>query len=225
MSNVAAAAFSPFLTAAGPTLFGFDSFTELSRPRRPGKNFRHRGIYQVEILPRFRGLALRGADHAQGPGPTSLRLADQARRNSSTSRRSTWAAMAGPTRAAPVGYLDERGLSLGAAHRRVRQVRLLDRHTRGMEGGGKVEVCRPTSSSRRRRPNLKCPTEIGITDRREAELSKLGFLPLCHYKNTDYAVFLAIGEKPKSTIARRPPRRRHSGARVDVMATSRFAHH
>ena len=42
-------------------------------------------------------------------------------------------------------------------------------------------------------PDLKCPTEIGITDRREAELSQLGFLPLCHYKNTDYAVFFGAG--------------------------------
>ncbi len=37
--------------------------------------------------------------------------------------------------------------------------------------------------------DAKCPTEIAITDRREFELSNLGFLPLCHYKNTDYSVF------------------------------------
>ena len=46
---------------------------------------------------------------------------------------------------------------------------------RGAEGGGKVETCRPTSSPRDDGDrDLKCPTEIGITDRREAELSKLG---------------------------------------------------
>ena len=45
----------------------------------------------------------------------------------------------------------------------------------------------------------KCPTEIGITDRREFELSNQGFLPLCHYKNTDYAVFFGgqSAQKPK----------------------------
>ena len=37
------------------------------------------------------------------------------------------------------------------------------------------------------------PTEVGITDRREKELSDLGFLSLCHYKNTDYAVFFGAG--------------------------------
>jgi type VI secretion system protein ImpC len=36
---------------------------------------------------------------------------------------------------------------------------------------------------------LKCPTEIAITDRREKELSDLGFIPLVHCKNTDYAAF------------------------------------
>ena len=36
----------------------------------------------------------------------------------------------------------------------------------------------------------KCPTEIAITDRRENELAKLGFIPLCYYKGTDRAVFM-----------------------------------
>ena len=45
----------------------------------------------------------------------------------------------------------------------------------------------------------QCPTEIAITSRREKELSDLGFLPLCHYKNTDYAVFFGAQttQKPK----------------------------
>ena len=61
---------------------------------------------------------------------------------------------------------------------------------RGAEGGGKVEgLPAHIFTSDDGDLDLKCPTEIGITDRREAELCKLGFLPLCHYKNTDYAVF------------------------------------
>ncbi len=39
MSNVAAAAFCPFISAAAPGLFGFDSFTELSKPRDLEKIF------------------------------------------------------------------------------------------------------------------------------------------------------------------------------------------
>ena len=61
---------------------------------------------------------------------------------------------------------------------------------RGAEGGGKVENL-PLHIFKSDDGDIdsNCPTEIGITDRREAELSKLGFLPLCHYKETDYAVF------------------------------------
>ena len=71
---------------------------------------------------------------------------------------------------------------------------------RGAEGGGKVEgLPAHVFISDDGDPDLKCPTEIGITDRREAELGKLGFLPLCHYKNTDYAVFFGAQttQKPK----------------------------
>ena len=71
---------------------------------------------------------------------------------------------------------------------------------RGAEGGGKVQgLPSHTFVSDDGDVDQKCPTEIGITDRREAELSKLGFLPLCHYKNTDYAVFFGAQttQKPK----------------------------
>jgi predicted component of type VI protein secretion system len=37
---------------------------------------------------------------------------------------------------------------------------------------------------------MKCPTEIAISDRREAELAKNGFMPLVHRKNTDVAAFI-----------------------------------
>src|SRR5262249_7075540 len=61
---------------------------------------------------------------------------------------------------------------------------------RGAENGGRVEgLPAHIFLSDDGDLDLKCPTEIGIGDRRENELSKLGFLPLCHYKNTDYAVF------------------------------------
>jgi type VI secretion system protein ImpC len=37
---------------------------------------------------------------------------------------------------------------------------------------------------------MKCPTEIAIDDRREAELAKLGLMPVLHRKNTDIAAFI-----------------------------------
>ena len=48
--------------------------------------------------------------------------------------------------------------------------------------------------------DMKCPTEIAIGDRREAELAKNGFMPLLHYKNTDYAVFMGAQSLQKPTV-------------------------
>src|SRR5260370_7411691 len=72
--------------------------------------------------------------------------------------------------------------------------------TRGVEGGGKVEGLPvhtfPTDDGD---VAMKCPTEIAISDRREFELSNLGFLPLLHSKNRDFAVFIGSQscQKPK----------------------------
>ena len=100
---------------------------------------------------------------------------------------------------------------------------------RGAEGGGKVEgLPAHVFVSDDGDPDLKCPTEIGITDRREAELSKLGFLPLCHYKNTDYAVFFGAQTTQKPKKYDRPEATANAAisARLPyLMATSRFAHY
>jgi type VI secretion system protein ImpC len=99
---------------------------------------------------------------------------------------------------------------------------------RGAEGGGKVSNL-PTHvfTSDDGDTDTKCPTEIGITDRREAELSALGFLPLCHYKNTDYSVFFGAQtvQKPKKYDRPEATANAAISARLPyIMATSRFAH-
>jgi len=100
---------------------------------------------------------------------------------------------------------------------------------RGAEGGGKVENL-PTHvfTSDDGDMDAKCPTEIAITDRREFELSNLGFLPLCHYKNTDYSVFFGAQttQKPKKYDSPDATSNAAISARLPyIMATSRFAHY
>jgi type VI secretion system protein ImpC len=79
--------------------------------------------------------------------------------------------------------------------------------------------------------DMKCPTEIAITDRREFELSELGFLPLVHYKRTDYAVFFGAqtAQKPKKYEGPdgiQATENAAISARLPVvMATSRIAHY
>jgi len=100
---------------------------------------------------------------------------------------------------------------------------------RGAEGGGKVEgLPAHVFQSDDGDMDLKCPTEVGITDRREAEMSKLGFLPLCHYKNTDYAVFFGAQTTQKPKKYDRPEATANAAisARLPyIMATARFAHY
>ena len=75
---------------------------------------------------------------------------------------------------------------------------------------------------------LKCPTEIAITDRREAELSKAGLISIVHRKNTDKAAFIGaqsvykpkLMDKPEATASE------NLSARIPYMfAVSRFAHY
>ena len=100
---------------------------------------------------------------------------------------------------------------------------------RGAEGGGKVEnLPYHVFTSDDGDLDAKCPTEIAITDRREFELSNLGFLPLCHYKNTDYSVFFGAQtvQKPKKYDRPEATANAAISARLPyIMATSRFAHY
>lgn len=100
---------------------------------------------------------------------------------------------------------------------------------RGAEGGGRVNdlpVHLTTSDSGD--IDMQCPTEVAITDRREAELSSLGFMPLSHYKNTDYAVFFGGQTAQKAQQYDTPEATANAAisARLPyIMATSRIAHY
>ena len=91
---------------------------------------------------------------------------------------------------------------------------------RGFEGGGKVSNL-PVCSN-------QYPTEVSISDTREAELSRLGLMPLCYYQNTDHAVFFGSDSlhKPKLYDNENATRNAQIAARLPyIMATSRFAHY
>src|SRR5262245_65008045 len=75
---------------------------------------------------------------------------------------------------------------------------------------------------------MKCPTEIAITDRREAELAKNGFMPISHWKNTDFAVFVGAQSLHKPAVYDDPDATANAnlGARLPYLfATCRFAHY
>ena len=99
---------------------------------------------------------------------------------------------------------------------------------RGAESGGMVEQLPvhtfPTDDGG---VDMKCPTEIAITDRREAELAKSGLIPLSHWKNTDYAVFVGAQslQKPQEYDDPDATANANLSARLPYLfATCRFAH-
>ena len=100
---------------------------------------------------------------------------------------------------------------------------------RGYENGGRVdELPSYTYIAKSGDLQLKCPTEAPITDRREKELSDLGFLPICHYKNTTKAVFFGAqtNNRPKKYDTPEASANSEISARLPfVLASSRFAHY
>ena len=228
MSNIAAAGFCPFISAAAPEMFGFDSFTELSKPRDLEKIF--------DSAEYIKWRSFRDSEDSRFVTLTMPRVLARLPYGSATKPIEAFnfeeASMDSDGRQLESDH-DEycwmnAAYSMGTTLTKSYAEYGWCTSIRGAEGGGKVEgLPSHTFVSDDGDVDQKCPTEIGITDRREAELSKLGFLPLCHYKNTDYAVFFGAQttQKPKKFDDPDATSNAEISARLPyIMATSRIAH-
>jgi type VI secretion system protein ImpC len=229
VSNVAAGAFAPFISAAGAQMFGFKDWTELSKPRDLAK------IFETQEYTKWR--SFRDSEDSRFVNLVMPRAIARLPYGIKTKPIDEFAYEEAPFDDAGAAKPMEHGhyCWMNAAY--VMGARLTDAFARtgfcvairGAEGGGKVENL-PTHvfTSDDGDLDTKCPTEIGITDRREFELSNLGFLPLCHYKNTDYAVFFGAQSTQKPKKYDRPEATANAAisARLPyIMASSRFAHY
>lgn len=229
ISNVAAAAFCPFISAADPTLFGFNNWTMLSKPRDLEKIF--------DTIEYAKWRSLRESEDSRFVTLVMPRVLARLPYGEATNPIEEFNYEEAP--------FNEAGQSLQLDHNDycwmnaayVMGTRLTNAFAkynwctaiRGAEGGGRVDgLPLHVFTSDDGDIDATCPTEIGITDRREAELSRLGFLPLCHYKNTDYAVFFGAQTIQKPQKYDRPEATANAAisARLPyIMATSRFAHY
>lgn len=222
MAKVAAAAHTPFLAAAAPTLMQMDSWQELSNPRDITK------IFQTPEYAAWR--SLRESEDSRYIGLTMPRFL---------------ARMPYGSKINPVEEFDFEEDVEGTDHSRYawansayamavninRAFKLYGWCTRirGVESGGAVEGLPahtfPTDDGG---VDMKCPTEIAISDRREAELSKNGFLPLIHRKNSDFAAFIGAQslQKPQEYDDPDATANANLSARLPYLfATCRFAHY
>jgi type VI secretion system protein ImpC len=222
ISHVAAAAHAPFLTAASPALFDMDRFTELSVPRDLAKQFE-----STELI-KWR----------------SFRDSEDSRYVTLTLPRVLLRLPYGP-KTVPVDEFDfvedvdgknhDKYLWGNSAYALAQ--RITDAFAkykwcaaiRGVEGGGLIEGLPahifPTDDGDLA---LKCPTEVSITDRRENELNNLGFLAICHRKNSDQAAFFGgqTTNKPKVyNTSEANANARISSMLPYMLASSRFAHY
>ncbi|MCO6510970.1 MAG: type VI secretion system contractile sheath large subunit [Aridibacter famidurans] len=222
ISQVAAAAHAPFLSAASPDLFGWDTFSEMTEVRDVSKIFdrteymKWRSFRESEDS-RYVGLTL---PHVLGREP--------------------YGAATKPTET----FMFEEDVD-GTDHKKylwsnaayalgTRLTEAFSMHgwcvaIRGVEGGGLVDgLPTHTFATDEGEIAMKCPTEVAITDRREKEFSDNGFVPLVHCKGTDYAAFFATQSANKAK--KYDTDEANANARLSsqlqyIFAVSRFAHY
>jgi type VI secretion system protein ImpC len=222
MGKVAAAAHAPFISGTAPSLFQMESWQELSNPADLTKKFltpEHaawRSLRESEDS-KYIGLAMPRflARRPYGAKSTPVEEFDFEEETSKTDTSGyTWA-----NAAYAMAVNINKSFKLYGWCSRIR----------GIESGGSVENLPthtfPTDDGG---VDMKCPTEIGISDRREAELAKNGFMPLIHKKNTDFAAFIGAQSLNKPAQYDNPDATANANlaARLPYLfATCRFAHY
>lgn len=222
MAQIAAAAHAPFLTGANPNLMQMDSWQELTNPRDLTKIFSTpeyaawRSLRESEdaryiglAMPRFLGRLPYGAKTEpvdEFDFEEDMEGAD--------STKYTWANAAYAM-----------GVNVNQAFKEFGWCSRI----RGVESGGAVEgLPVHTFPSDDGGVDMKCPTEIAISDRREAELAKCGFMPLIHRKNSDFAAFIGAQSLQQPTQYDDPDATANAelSARLPYLfASCRFAHY
>ncbi|MFA9950046.1 type VI secretion system contractile sheath large subunit [Dentiradicibacter hellwigii] len=222
MARISAAAHCPFIAGADPRVMQMDSWQELANPRDLTKIFEN-----TEYAP---WRSLRNSEDSRYIGLAMPRFLGRLPYGVKTS---------------PIDEFNFEEDTEGSNHARFlwvnaayamavninRSFKLYGWSTsiRGVESGGIVEdlPCHtfPTDDGG---IDMKCPTEIAISDRREAELAKNGFMPLVHRKNTDVAAFIGAQslQKPAEYYDPDASANANLSARLPYLfACCRFAHY
>ncbi len=222
IAQVSSAAHTPFIASSAPSLLGMESWSELANPRDLTK------IFQTPEYAAWR--SLRESDDSRYIGLCMPRFLARLPYGEKTepveefdfeedvegadSSKFCWA-----NAAYAMGTNITRAFKMYGWCTRIR----------GIESGGAVEglpaFTFPTDDGG---VDMKCPTEIAISDRREAELAKNGFMPLIHKKNSDFAAFIGAQslQKPQEYDDPAATANANLSARLPYLfASCRFAHY
>jgi type VI secretion system protein ImpC len=222
MAQIASAAHAPFITGTAPSLFQMESWQELSNPRDLTK------IFQSPEYAPWR--SLRDSEDSRYIGMAMPRFLSRIPYGAKTNPVEDFAFEEDTEGADHNKYVwSNAAYAMGTNITRSFKLYGWCSRIRGAESGGMIEglPCHtfPTDDGG---VDMKCPTEIAITDRREAELAKNGMMPLSHWKNTDYAVFVGAQSLQKPAQYDDPDATANANlaARLPYLfATCRFAHY
>src|SRR6267142_1278159 len=222
LAQIAAAAHAPFITSPKPSLFNMESWQELANPRDLTKIFQ-----SAEYAP---WRSLRESEDSRYIGLAMPRYLARIPYGSKTNPVEDFAFEEDVTGADHNKYIwSNAAFAMGVNITKAFKLYGWCSRIRGVESGGMVSglPCHtfPTDDGG---VDMKFPTEIAITDRREAELAKNGMMPLSHWKNTDYAVFVGAQSLQKPAVYDDDDATANANlaARLPYLfATCRFAHY
>jgi type VI secretion system protein ImpC len=222
MAQVAAASHAPFIAAAAPGLLGMDGWSELANPRDLAK------IYSTPDYAAWR--SLRDSEDAKYVALTMPRTLSRLPYGAKTDPVDEFDFEEDTSGADSTKYTwQNAAYAMGVnINRSFKQYGWCTR-IRGVESGGTVDNLPahvfPTDDGG---VDMKCPTEIAITDRRSAELDKMGLMPVVHRKNSDMAAFIGAQSLARPEEYDDPDATANAAlsARLPYMfACSRFAHY
>ena len=222
MAKIAASAHCPFITGASPSLMQMESWQELANPRDLTK------IFTTPEYAAWR--SLRESEDSKYIGLAMPRFLSRLPYGAKTNpveafnfEEETGSADHGKYTWANAAYAMATNIN-----RSFKEYGWCSR-IRGIESGGAVANL-PTHSfpTEDGGIDMKCPTEIAIEDRREAELAQNGFMPLVHRKNSDFAAFIGAQSLHQPAEYDDPDASANAklAARLPYLfATCRFAHY
>ena len=222
VAQISAASHCPFVSGVAPAVLQMDSWSELANPRDLTK------IFSTPDYASWR--SLRESDDARYIGMAMPRFLSRLPYGEKTNPIDEFS-FEEETAGADSSKYCWANAAYAMATNINRSFKMYGwcSRIRGIESGGAVENLPvhafPTDDGG---VDMKCPTEIAISDRREAELSKCGFMPLIHKKNSDFAAFIGAQSLQKPAEYEDPDATANANlaARFPYLfATCRFAHY
>ncbi|MEL6586152.1 MAG: type VI secretion system contractile sheath large subunit [Pseudomonadota bacterium] len=223
VSKVAAAAHAPFISAAAPELLGMDSWNEIGTPPDLSEIFETPDYAKWNTLresenSRYLALTMPRVLAREPYGQDSASQVEEFNFEEETD-----------------GHDGQKYSWMNAAHAMAVNINRAHKEhgwtvqIRGVQAGGEVmNLPTHTFDTGEGDTDLKCPTEVSITDRREGELSAAGLIGLVHRKHTDKAAFIGAQTlyKPKKFVDEKATAADNMSARLPyIFAVSRFSHY